>query len=992
MLQNLDDNDLYSSNPADSGNLYQNLTVIPPVSDAETAEKIISELKEQSDSKSPNFSKLISENNQVTNFLLGVFSNSTFLRDLGMRDLDRLYNILTGNPIQNLTQLINETVVINTNDESELMRQLRCNKQYVALATGLADLGGVLTTMQVTKFLSKFADASVTCCMQFCLADLVKRGRYNPINSANLLENSGWFALAMGKHGAYELNYSSDIDIIVLFEPEKSRLPEDVEVQVEYVRLTKRLVKLMQERTADGYVFRTDLRLRPDPSATPPAISVPAALIYYESLGQNWERAALIKARPIGDIETGQQFLKDISPFIWRKYLDYAAIADVHAMKRQIHINKGHEEIAVSGHNVKLGRGGIREIEFFVQTQQLIAGGRNPELRGRQTLEMLNRLAEHRWIGTDSAEQLQTAYCYLRNVEHRIQMQNDEQTHTLPDSDHELSQISNLMGYENLEGFKVDLRKQLESVQQEYEKLFEDEPGLSSELGNLVFTGDEDDPETLDTLSRIGYKDPKTITKIIRSWHFGRYAATRTNQVRERLTKIQNALVEAFAKTDNPDSALIAFDNFLSHLPAGVQLFSLLHSNQGLLQLLARIMGDAPRMAQLISKRAHVLDSVLDPAFFGAMPNKDEFRQRLEQSLADARVFEDILDRTRIFGQEQMFLIGVRVLSNTLAADQSGEAYARLAEVMAEKLLEAAKENIIERHGTFPDAEIALIAMGKFGGMEMTASSDLDLILIYKTPDGINQSDGEKPLSPSQYFIRLTQRFVTALSAPTAEGQLYEVDLRLRPEGSANSIATQFSSFRSYYKKQARIWERMALTRARIITSTSDTFAKKINQTIASAINPNFSPQELKNAVKIMRQMIEEDKKVDDIWNLKHIPGGLVDLEFIAQYLQLQYGESNPEIISPNTKTVLETASKAGLIPTATSEIVLPAVRLFQKLTQILRLTLSENFKKDEVPAGVISLLAHTGEVPDFQRLEHEVQTLQQQVRTSFNLILDTSK
>ena len=930
-MQQLDNNKSVSSTPTEDLALFESLRVIPPVSDNEDAEQIIAELTELSKSKCPELNQLISENTQVANFLAGVFSNSAFLKDLGFRDLNRLYQILTTNSKLTLNQIIQEIDSIKTDDESVLMRELRLKKQYIALSTGLADLGGTLATMEVTQIISKFADATITCTMQFCLADLERQGRYSPANLTNYLINSGWFVLAMGKHGAFELNYSSDIDIIVLFDPEKSRLAEDCEIQVEFVRQTKRLVKILQERTAEGYVFRTDLRLRPDPSSTAPAISVPAALVYYESLGQNWERAAMIKARPIGDLDCGIQFLKDLSPFIWRKYLDYAAIADVQAMKRQIHINKGHSEIAISGHNIKLGRGGIREIEFFVQTQQLIAGGRNPELRGQQTLAMLEKLAEHRWINSESAAKLQQAYCFLRNVEHRIQMQHDEQTHTLPDSVTGLTEISNLMGYSHLDEFKANLQSQLESVQQEYAKLFENEPGLASEFGNLVFTGDDDDPETLDTLSRLGYNDPQRVTKIVRAWHFGRYVATRATQVRQQLTTIQSGLIEAFAKTDNPDVALITFDDFLSRLPAGVQLFSLLHSNPGLLQLLARIMGDAPRMAQLISKRAHVLDAVLDPSFFGAMPNKEDFTLRLDQSLADARVFEDILDRTRIFGQEQMFLIGVRVLSNTLAADQSGEAYARLAEVMSEKLLDASTVNIIEQHGVIPGAEMALIALGKFGGMEMTAASDLDLILIYETQEDITQSDGAKPLTSSQYFIRLTQRFVTALSAPTAEGQLYEVDLRLRPEGRANSIATQYSSFHSHYENQARIWERMALTRARVIVSTSETLTSKINQTIATATKPKIEPQELKDAVKMMRQMIEKDKKVEDIWNLKHIPGGLIDLEFIAQFLQLRFGDTNPEIISTNTKIVLENASKSGLIPAESAEILLPAVRMFQK-------------------------------------------------------------
>ncbi|MCV0427538.1 MAG: bifunctional [glutamine synthetase] adenylyltransferase/[glutamine synthetase]-adenylyl-L-tyrosine phosphorylase, partial [Roseibium sp.] len=866
---------------------------------------------------------------------------------------------------------------------------LRLLKQDLALTLGLADICNAIDLDVITAALAGFADAALTAAIRFCLNDLTRRNKFDPHDPERPEVESGLIVLAMGKHGANELNYSSDIDLIVLYDPAKAPMTGNAEAPVEFVRLTRRLVKIMQDRTADGYVFRTDLRLRPDPGATPLAMSLPAALVYYESLGQNWERAALIKARPCaGDIPAGNSFLEEISPFIWRKYLDFAAIADVQSIKRQIHMHKGHSAIAVAGHNVKLGRGGIREVEFFVQTQQLIAGGRNPALRGRRTLEMLDALCDADWIRKKARDDMRKAYRFLRDVEHRIQMLNDEQTQLLPKDEEGLMRVAALMGFEDLAAFEDVFLGHLKKVQHHYAELFEDEPGLSSELGNLVFTGDDHDPGTLETLARLGFKQPSEAASIVKSWHFGRYPCTRSTKARERLTEMHPSLIGALAATDNADAALLAFDSFLAKLPAGVQLFALLRSNPQLLTLLATTMGVAPRMAETVSKRVHVLDAVLDPAFFGAMPSVAEFRAGLDRTLAQSRFYEEALDRARIFAQEQQFLIGLRLISDTLTADRVGFALARLAEVVVGRLLTQVINHVGEAHGSVPGGNVAVLAMGKLGGREMTAASDLDLILLYEAPEDVKQSDGKRPLAISQYYIRLTQRLVTALSAPTAEGALYEVDFRLRPSGNAGPLATNLDGFISYQKKDAWTWEHMALTRGRVIASTTPEFAQKISESIQETLVQPRDRSKMADEVRSMRARIEKEKGTKDIWDLKQVAGGLVDIEFLAQFLQLAHAHENPSVLAQGTENALEQLRDASCLNPGDAELLLEALRLYQRLTQVLRLAISGKFVPTEAPGGVLDLLVQASGSPTFSRLEAELTELQQKVRATFERLV----
>ncbi|MDP2734553.1 MAG: bifunctional [glutamine synthetase] adenylyltransferase/[glutamine synthetase]-adenylyl-L-tyrosine phosphorylase, partial [Hoeflea sp.] len=401
----------------------------------------------------PAIASVLSGDCAARDFLLAALALSPFLRETAMTDPDSLALALSMPAAFVLAKTLNEARACWRNadgtlaSEADVMRDLRRAKRRVSLILALHDLARLTDARHTTAVLSDLADAALGAAFDHLLRAGHEAGKLILPDPDNPCENSGLIVLGMGKHGAHELNYSSDIDIVVFFDPAADVVRDRDEVTDVFARMVRRLVRIMQERTGDGYVFRTDLRLRPDPGSTPLAFPVDAALHYYESRGQNWERAAFIKARPVaGDLGAGENFLKELVPFVFRKYLDFAAISDIHSIKRQIHAHRGFGDIAVKGHNVKLGRGGIREIEFFVQTQQLIAGGRMPRLRLRRTDEMLVALARARWIDPATARTLAESYWYLRDVEHRIQMVRDEQSHTLPESEAELARIALMMG------------------------------------------------------------------------------------------------------------------------------------------------------------------------------------------------------------------------------------------------------------------------------------------------------------------------------------------------------------------------------------------------------------------------------------------------------------------------------------------------------------------------------------------------------------------
>jgi glutamate-ammonia-ligase adenylyltransferase len=932
--------------------------------------------------------KLFGESNKVRELLEATFSASPYLTALALRHPADLAGCLLGDPDFYLGEARAglAAAVAQASAMSEVMTLLRRFKHRMALLTGLAELGGVWPTEAALDAMSVTADSSLEQATVFLFRKARESGQLMP--QADLTSPApGYFVIAMGKLGAFELNYSSDVDIVVFYDAERAGLKPEVEPSTFFVRLTRDLVRLLQEHTADGYVFRADLRLRPDPGATQIALSVEAGLTYYESFGQNWERAALIKARVVaGDVEAGEEFLRQLSPFVWRKYLDFAAVADIHAMKRRVHAFKGHGAVAVEGHNIKLGRGGIRDIEFFAQTQQLIAGGRHPELRTRGTIETLERLAAGGWIAPGAAEDLTEAYLFLRRIENRLQMVGDQQTHIIPAEPEELDRVAKLSGFIDTNAFGDALVDRFKRVEAQYEALFEKIPEPTRSAPNIV-VADENDPTALAGLERLGFGNPVAAVAAIRAWQSGRYAATRSERTRERLTEFLPSLLDAFGRSAEPDLALATFDKVMAEMPAGLQLFSLLAANPSLLRLIADIMGTAPRLARILGRRPRLLDAVLDPGFFGAVPAPAKLKELVDAALAEASDYQEALDRARSVGREQAFLVGVRVISGTLSARQAGAAYADLAETLIEALAARVEEELIRTHGRLPGGKAAVLAMGKLGGREMTAGSDLDLIIVYDYEGDGAQSDGAKSLPGSHYYTRFTQRLIAALSADTAEGSLYQVDMRLRPSGNQGPVATKLSSFILYQLGSAWTWEHLALTRARVVTGPAS-LRREIGTAIKEVLSRPRDRAKVAEDVKAMRAKIADDKGSAEVWDLKNVRGGLIDLEFIAQFLQLVSAAEHPEVLDQNTELALTKLSAAGVLSPSDAEILVPTARLYHTLTQLLRLCLDKPFVADEAPRALKDLLARASDMPDFASLEATLKETLAAVHEAFERIV----
>ncbi|MGZ9098561.1 MAG: bifunctional [glutamine synthetase] adenylyltransferase/[glutamine synthetase]-adenylyl-L-tyrosine phosphorylase, partial [Brevundimonas sp.] len=708
------------------------------------------------------------------------FAAAPYLFGLARRWPDRLAAILADAPEHRLADVLARTEAL-TGAADDIRAPLRRCKAELHLLTALADLGGVWDLDAVTGALSRFADASAQAALRAVAHDQRQRGRLVAAPDDPRGPIPGLFGLAMGKHGAFELNYSSDIDISLFWAPGtlESVLAPGVEPQRFADRVAHAFSTLMQDRTGDGYVFRVDLRLRPDPSSTPPVVAVPFALSYYEGVGQNWERAAFIKARAmLGDIGAGHEFLAALRPFIWRRSLDYPAILDIQSIKRQIHVHKTGEGMQAAGANLKLGRGGIREIEFFAQTQQLILGGRHPALRSPRTVDALAALRDAGHVTPEACADLTAAYRRLRDLEHRVQMLDDEQTHALPADPIRRAMVAALAGEGDLAAFDAAIETLLVGVNRRYGELFEGEEALSSPYGSLVFTGVENDPETLATLARMGFSEPSAVADSIRSWHHGRIPATRSARGRELFTRLAPRLLTALADTGAADAAFRRFAVFFAGLNSGVQVQALFLAQPRLFDLVVGVMAFAPRLARTLGRYPMALDSMLDARFARAIDEDSGVVAQMIVDAAEAPDFEAALDVARRVHREQMFRIGIQSLTGRAGPEAAGRAYTALADAVMAALAPAAMAEAVRQGGALPGGAAAVIALGKAGSGEMTASSDLDLMTVYDAPSEA-VSDG-KGWAPGVFYSRFTQRLIAALSAHTAEGGLYEVDMRLR--------------------------------------------------------------------------------------------------------------------------------------------------------------------------------------------------------------------
>jgi glutamate-ammonia-ligase adenylyltransferase len=928
--------------------------------------------------------------------LEALFGNSPFLTNAILVDVAFACSLFNTGVDQSYSRLLDAlgSAELHKQSAEDVMALLRIAKRRAALTIALADIAGLWPLERITDALSDLAEASLRLVVRNLLFQAASRGWLVLRDAEAPDTGSGFIVLGLGKLGARELNYSSDIDLVVLYDDEVVSTPDRDTLNHNFVRLTRNLVRMMQERTSDGYVFRTDLRLRPDPAATPVAISTSAAELYYESLGQNWERAAFIKARPVaGDLKAGAAFLRRLKPFLWRRHLDFAAIRDIHSIKRQIHAHRGGGKIAVAGHNLKLGRGGIREIEFFAQTQQLIWGGRESGVRARGTCEALAALVAGGHVRAEVAHQLTESYRFFRKVEHRLQMIDDQQTHELPEQPEALEALAVFLGYSGAAAFSAELVRHLKRVEEHYAHLFEEVPGLGAASGNLVFTGADHDPDTLTTISTLGFAEAKTVSATIRGWHHGRYRAMRSTRARELLTELTPTLLKALGGAVNPDAAFMSFDLFLSRLPSGVQLFALFYQNPGLLDFVAEIMGSAPRLAALLGQHPILLDAVLSEDFFRALPSGPALDASLGAALSQAFDFQDVLDITRRWCNDRKFQVGAQMLRGTLDPEAAGPVLAGIAQSAIAALIEPVTAELAETHGRIARGAFAVVALGKLGGREMTMTSDLDLLFIYDAPECVDTSDGRRPLAPSHYFVRLSQRLMAAITALTGDGRLYDVDMRLRPSGEKGPLATTLEGFVDYQRRSAWTWEHMALNRARVIAVTAteaSAFQDRIEAALRAVLREPRDPDRLLADVADMRGRIERSHHTDDIWEGKRVRGGLVDLEFIAQYLQLRHAAAKPEVLGTNTTDAFERLAAAGCLARAAADDLIAATRLWRRVQGILRLAEERTFEEETAPEGLRRVIARAVGAADFAALKAKLIDTARRVRAHFADIIET--
>ena len=769
-----------------------------------------------------------------------------------------------------------------------IARSLRRRRGAVALVTAAADLAGAWGLDRVTRTLSDFADQALEEALAAAMAE-----RYPDA------ENRGFVVLALGKHGSRELNYSSDIDPILLYDPRTLPHGEREDPADAAVRIGRRASELLNARDGDGYVFRVDLRLRPSPEATPIALPVEAAIGYYESTALGWEQAAFIRARPAaGDIGLGEYFMQAIRPFVWRRSLDFGAIDAITDISRRIRDHYSQGQAFGPGYDLKRGRGGIREVEFFAQVHQLIHGGRDPSLRSGNTREALRALEAAGVFEPEVAARLDEAYVLFRTVEHRLQMVEDRQTHELPRTPESLDNVARLHGLEDGAALLDLLRPHVRWVGRNYDQ-------LSPAAADESLSHDEDGLRA--QLAAMGFAEPEAPAARITRWRSGTIRALRSGPSREALEQLLPGLMRSLAAAPDPLRALNRLDDLIGRLPSAINFFKLLAARPGLVELLAELLSHAPTLADALGRRAELLDGLIDTSAFDPPPAVDLLAGQFAR-LEEGEDYQALLDRVRQRVNDRRFALGAQIIRGGDPLE-AGRGYARVAEAAIEALTAATVAEFERAHGKVPGGEMVILALGRLGGGVLTHASDLDLVYLF-TGSFETESDGPKPLGATQYFNRLGQRITNALSVQTAAGPLYEVDTRLRPSGAQGLLAVSLDSFARYQREEAWTWEHLALTRARPVFG-SNAARSALGVILAETLGrPRDFDDLARHAVKMRSDIARHKPPAGDL-DVKLVPGGLVDLEFLIHITQFRHNMA----FDPDLRAALEQLAAAGHLP-----------------------------------------------------------------------------
>ncbi|HYI39299.1 MAG TPA: bifunctional [glutamine synthetase] adenylyltransferase/[glutamine synthetase]-adenylyl-L-tyrosine phosphorylase [Allosphingosinicella sp.] len=813
---------------------------------------------------------------------------------------------------------------------------LRRERGALAAALAVADLGGAIPLERLMEELSDLADRALT---RALAAAFEERTPDDP--------PLGFAVIALGKHGSRELNYSSDVDLLFLYDPAALPLKPREEAGQGALRIGNRLVELLQKRDEEGYVFRVDLRLRPSPEATPIALPVDAAISYYESSALPWERAAFVRARQVaGDERVGRYFLEALHPFVWRRSLDFGAIGEIQAITRRIRDHYSRGQIFGPGFDIKRGRGGIREIEFFAQIHQLIHGGREPALRAAATLDALAALKGAGRILAEAADDLAETYRLLRTVEHRLQMVDDRQTHVLPPDRQALDNVARLHGL----GSGSALLDLLEAPVSRCGELYDGLAGQSEDRIPL-------NPEALEShLRNAGFDDPVSARLRIEGWRGGKARSLRTAAAGEAFEAMLPVLIEAFGRAPDPMRAMNRFDDVVTRLPSGVNFYRLLEARPGLTDHLGTILSHAPALAEQLGRRPQLLDGLVDASAFEPAPPVDALIRDFSRSEREGEDYQLLLDRVRRRVNERRFALGVQLIVAHSDPIEAAEGYSRVAEAAINVLARATVAEFEAVHGRVPGSELLVMGLGRLGGEALTHASDLDLVYLFSGTHE-SESDGPRPLRATDYFNRLAPRVTAALSVPTASGPLYDVDTRLRPSGTDGMLAVSLESFARYQNEQAWTWEHMALTRARPVFGSAEG-RTALQAVIDDTLRRPRDPARLVADAVAMRAEMASHKAAKGRFDIKLGPGGLVDLEFAVHTLQLRHVVG----LHPHLEDALEELVAEGMV----GDDIDPALRLLTRMLVMFRLVSPAS---DEPPDETKPLVAAACGLPDWNAL-----------------------
>jgi glutamate-ammonia-ligase adenylyltransferase len=840
---------------------------------------------------------------RVAEAIARAYANSPFLAGLVDRNADLMPLIHAGDF---------DTALANAlaRDADTVGIALRKQRQGVALVTAIADLAGVWDLTRVTHILSDFADHALDQAIEAAIQERMPGA-----------PNQGFAVIALGKHGGRELNYSSDIDPIFLFDPKTLPHREGEDVAEAAVRYGRRVIALLSALDGDGYVFRVDMRLRPSPEVSPIVLPVEAAIGYYESSALAWEQAAFIRARvSSGDRALGAYFMHAITPFVWRKSLDFGQLKNITAMTAQIRDHYAKGQKMGLGFDLKRGHGGIRECEFFAQAHQLIHGGRDPVLRVPDTRAALQALAAAGPISAQEAETLSSAYTDLRTFEHRLQMHSDRQTHEIPANRDTADAVARLHGLADADALIAAIQPITAQVAAIYDR--------------MVDAGGSEGPRMADEglpleeqLTDLGYADPAAVMQRLARWRSGKIRAIRSESARDAFETVLPAIMAALAQAPDSDRAIARFDNMIEAMPSAINVFRLLEARPGLLQLVGDILSYAPTLADDLGRQSRYLDALIDTSAMHLPGDVAALQDAMQRRIGDAD-YQSTLDIVRDYVGEKRFALGVQLIEGRSEALDIARSYAHLAEASLQTLTAATVAEFEKAHGKIARSELIILALGRLGGEALTHASDLDLILLFNG-DHLAESDGPRVLGATQYFNRLAQRVIAAMSVATASGALYEVDTRLRPSGADGILCASVKSFAQYQRDDAWTWEHMALTRARVLFGSADA-RRAVAEIVWDVLNTQRDSVRLHTDITTMRKDMAAHKPPKGPLDVKLLPGGLVDMEFIIHALQLQTHAG----MKPQLGPAIDALVMAGHLPAEFAK----AFALMSQLLVMIRL------------------------------------------------------